>query len=116
MNGVDLKELDASEMLDVIHYFFEEDLKAATKEEIDAKDAIRNIIYEDFYSHKYFLSNTRNKDYASNASGDFFEESFKDITPFDPNIKKSSKRYIAPTNFDSNLSKPFGDILDEPLN
>jgi hypothetical protein len=116
MNGIDLKELDASDMLDIIHYFFEEDIRISSKEELDAKTETRKIIYEDFYHQKYFLDNSYNTNFTPETSKDSSEDSFKDIIPFSPDIKTAAKRYMPPTSLNPNSSKPFGDILDEPLN
>jgi hypothetical protein len=116
MNGIDLKELDASDMIDIIHYLFEEDMKVASKEEMDAISEVRKVVYEEFYSTSYFLAKTSSKYSTPNASGNFSEESFETITPFDPNIKNASKKYIPPTQFDPESVKPFGDILDGPIN
>jgi glutaredoxin 2 len=116
MSGIDLKELDASDMLDIIHYFFEEDLKVASGEQMDAINEVRKVVYEEFYLTKYFLAKTSSKYSTPNASGNFSEESFEKITPFDPNIKNFSKGYKPPTKFDPESTKPFGDILDGPVN
>lgn len=116
MNGIDLKELDASDMLDVIHYFFEEDLNYSSKEQMDSVEAIRKIVYEEFYLTKFFLDKNTYTYPDIDSSKKIKNNSFKDITPFDPNSKKSSKGYMPPTKFDSESSKPFGDLLDGPSN
>lgn len=116
MNGIVLEELDTPELVDILHYMFEEDLMASTKEESDVKDEVRKTIYRDLYNTEYLFGiSERSSKRTYTASGEFLEDSYDDIVPFDPTVKQERKGYIAPTNFDENSSKPFGDILDGPL-
>lgn len=115
MSGIDLKELDSVEMLDVIHYIFEEDMRVSSQEEMDAKTEVRKVIYREFYEKDYeYGTSTSKRTYT--ASGQPVDNSFDDIVPFDPTVKSQRKGYIPPTKLDDDSSKPFGDVLDSPLN
>jgi hypothetical protein len=117
VNGVNLAGLEASDMLDVIHYFFEEDIRNLAKEQIDHNNYVRDSIYKNLYEGKYkrVFAKTR-----SSNSYDFDEElSAEDmpekIKPFNPRSEKT-KSYMAPTPVFNNSDKPFGNTLEEPLN
>jgi hypothetical protein len=109
--------MDVSEMLDVIHYLFEEDLThASSAEQIEAKDRVRSIIYRDFYERKYKYGSASN-DY--NMSNEVFQDGLvgdeeDELKPFDP-MKAPIKPYFAPTNPDEKSAKPFGMKIDAPL-
>jgi hypothetical protein len=109
--------MDASEMLDVIHYLFEEDLtRMASAEQIEAKERVRSIIYRDFYERKYKYGsevtdyNMSNEVLQDGLVGDEEDE----LKPFDP-TKAPIKPYFAPTNPDEKSAKPFGMKIDAPL-
>jgi hypothetical protein len=117
VSGVRLAELEASEMLDVIHYFFEEDIRNLAKEQIEYNNSIRDSVYENLYDGKYKRVFTKN---SGNKSYDFDEELSAEereapIKPFNPRTEKT-KSYIPPTPILSNPGKPFGATLEEPLN
>jgi hypothetical protein len=109
--------MDASEMLDVIHYLFEEDLThMASAEQVEAKERVRSIIYRDFYERKYKYGSTSN-DY--NMSNEVLQDGLvgdeeDELKPFDP-TKAPIKPYFAPTNPDEKSAKPFGMNIDAPL-
>jgi hypothetical protein len=123
VNGLNLKEMKASDMIDVLHYFFEDDMNYASAEQADAKDRSREIIYRDFYDHSYAYSNTQeraNANYA--ASGQNFTKDFdvssldgdEKIEAFDP-MKKPPKPFVPATKLNAASPRPFGSVLDEPL-
>jgi hypothetical protein len=115
--------MEASDMLDVLHYFFEEDLFYSSAEQAEGRDRSRIAIYEDFYKSSYAYSTQS----ASSASGfstsknfdnlDLIsEEEEEKIVPFDPLQKqKALKPFIKPTAVNAAASQPFGDTLDGPL-
>jgi hypothetical protein len=117
MSGLQLSSMESSEMLDVIHYLFEEDLTSSSNaEQLEAKDRVRSIIYRDFYDHKYKYGSGKN-DY--NMSNEVLQEGLvgdeeDDLQPFDP-TKAPIKPYFAPTNPDEKSVKPFGMDIDAPL-
>jgi hypothetical protein len=122
MNGINLKEMEASNMLDVLHYFFEEDLFYSSVEQADGRDRSREAIYRDFYNSSYAYSTQA----GSNTAGggvtknfddyEFMSEEEEKIVPFDPlQKKKAVKPFIRPTNVNAAADQPFGNMLDGPI-
>jgi hypothetical protein len=116
--------MEASNMLDVLHYFFEEDLFYSSAEQAEGRDRSRVAIYEDFYKSSYVYSTS----FSSTAGGQAASKNFDDfeliseekeeekIVPFDPLQKqKAVKPFIRPTNVNAAASQPFGDMLDGPI-
>lgn len=115
MSGLQLSSMELSDMLDVIHVIFEEDLTSATSaEQIDARIVVRKIIYEQIYEreYKYDLSSTLS---GTDASTYPMEDEDETVLPFSPS-QKTVQPYTPPTEFDADSSRPFGSVLDEPLN
>lgn len=113
--------MNASDMLDVLHYFFEDDMNYASAEQADARDRSREIIYKDFYSSRYAYSNTQARSGNSfSADGQGVLKDFdavddeKPIEAFDP-MKKPPKPFVPATQVNAASPKPFGSVLDEPL-
>lgn len=106
-------------MLDVLHFFFEEDLFYSSAEQAEGRDRAREAIYQDFYGENYKYSASR----SSTASGQGISRNFdydieveEEITPFDPLQKKQpTKPYIPPTPVNATSSQPFGNVLDAPM-
>ena len=101
-------------MVDVLHYFFEEDTtRASTAEQSDAIDAIRSQVYSTFYEreYKYAKSAAKTTDY-SNLDEPFETDEMPAV--FDPMVQKP-RPYTPSTDFNPDSSKPFGSILDAPL-
>jgi len=115
--------MEASDMLDVLHYFFEEDLFYSTVEQAEGRDRSRVAIYEDFYKSSYAYSAVS----SSTAGGQGFSRNFDDfesisqeeeekIVPFDPLQKqKAVKPFIRPTTVNAAAEQPFGNTLDGPI-
>lgn len=104
-------------MLDIIHFFFEEDLMADSKEEIENKTRVRSIVYRDFYQKAYKYGNTgsdKSYNYSTASDGYLGEEEEADDIIDDP-IKQSTKPYSPPTEFNPNSSNPFGKVVEPPL-
>lgn len=94
MNGLDLKSMDAEQMLDVIHYFFEEDYRFTSQEHAFISSRARKKLYKSLYDRDYKYGVDEN----DSASED------------------GVKPYIEPTEFDPEAANPFGSaLLDEPL-
>jgi hypothetical protein len=110
--------MEASDMLDVIHYYFEDDHRYASFDEASFKDQFRSSIFKNLYDSEYSFgqSNDDTPDYRDNELElDAPLENEKEvIEPFNPRAK-SVKRFIEPTNFDEDSSKPFGSVLDGPI-
>lgn len=106
-------------MVDIIHYYFEEDMNYSTAEQSEARTKTREDLYSKMYGRSYKYSNktsqtsrTYTEDY-----GDITPESNvpnADIQPFNPK-KQPTKAYVPPTEFDETAADPFGAILDSPL-
>lgn len=114
MHGVRLSELDMSDMLDVFHYFFEEDaLWSSTAEHAEAKDAVRTEVYSGLYSrtYNYAAAKSRQIDF------DNIDAPLDDMPiPVDPFERSNSvKPYTPATDFNPDAQRPFGQILDAPL-
>ena len=116
MNGLQLASMEFSDMLDVLHYFLEDDMNYSTAEQAEARDKTRSSIYSDLYNSEYkYASKKEGSNYASGAV-DFDEPQVKEpeLKPFEPK-KKKPKPYIEPTKVNADSAKPFGDVLDSPL-
>ena len=112
MNGLKLAELEMSDMLDVMHFYMEEDFsQSSTAEQSEAKDKARELIYSSLYNRKYTLARKNNDYQTANSSGEFYED---EIVPVDP-LKEPTKSYVPATDFNPNSPKPFGDLLDAPI-
>lgn len=106
--------MELSDMLDVIHYFYEDDLNYATVEQAQMTDARRITVFKQLYGteYKYASEDVRNKTAGTSANFDF---DFDDLTPFDP-TNAETKPFVPATEMDGASSNPFGDILDAPIN
>ena len=113
MNGLQLTSMEASDMLDVIHYLFEEDMRFSSGEQADAVGKSREILYRQLYDIDYiFAGSNRSSKAGSKTSFDDFDN----IQPFDPK-KKVTKPYIPPTEFDPDSGLPMSGngLLEAPL-
>lgn len=100
MHGLRLSSMDASDMIDVLHYFFEEDALAVSEIHAETRSQIRNGIYGQLYGTPYAYSSSRSQPSTQASwgadSGD-------------------TKPYIPPTEFDPDAFNPFGSVLDAPI-
>jgi hypothetical protein len=89
--------MEASDMLDVIHYFFEEDNSFISQEHAIITERRRIRLYKAMYE----------KDYA-----------YAVIEKPEPTKSEDGielKPYIEPTEFNPDSMNPFGDVLDAPI-
>lgn len=88
-------------MLDVVHYFFEEDSRYRSAEEAEGVSATRSSLYSQMYGthYRYGIKGKSN----NSAKSDIYS---------DPN---ETKPYIPPTEFNPNAVNPFGSTLDAPI-
>lgn len=96
--------MEASDMLDVLHYFFEEDIRFSSAEQAQAVDMGRKSIYQTMYGieYKYAASSSKkNNNFTPSAS----DGSFDQITPFSPS-KDTVKPFIPATEFDPETGIP----------
>ena len=109
-------------MLDVIHFYFEEDMLAASsKEHLEVRDHVRSTLYREFYDREY--------QYGSSSSSTSLSPSILDDElgvddvppqPIDPEQESKAfavppKPYTPPTRINPNSAKPFGALIDAPL-
>lgn len=119
--GVNLKEMPVSDMLDVIHFFFEEDfIHISSGEQAEARDKSRSMLYSQLYMREYkYATQTKSTKVMSPGIGGPLDEDLEveDIpTPIDPfQRSRETKPYIPPTHVNENSRLPFGAALDEPL-
>jgi len=117
MNGLQLSSMECSDMLDVVHYIFEEDYtNILSGEHVEAKEKVRTILYRDFYNTHYKYASSSKSSYIDDkiASEELTREDISDITAFDPK-KAPVKPYMPPTEVDETLANPFGRVIDSPL-
>lgn len=108
-------------MLDVLHFFFEEDYRYSTYEEAQHRESFRNTVYKNLYNVDYEYNFEKEEDKNKENFKDFDQEypveeiEVEDpVQPFSPRLKQT-KAYVPPTEFNEDSNLPFGDILDQPL-
>jgi hypothetical protein len=110
MAGIRLEELETRDMLDVLHYLFEDDLSVYSAEQFESKNKIRKSVYPTLLGkpYKYAPKETNNYDYG-------LEDLDDPLEPFNPNqkISREVKPYMPPTNFNPDAQNPFGGALRE---
>lgn len=105
--------MELSEMLDVLHYYMEEDYNFSSPEQVDAKAKLRKTIYRTMYNTEYrFGANTSSNKNVTASGIDL--DNLESVEPVDP-LKGPTKSYVPPTDFNPESIKPFGDVLDAPL-
>jgi len=87
-------------MLDVIHFFFENDHRFTSAEEAKSVDSVRSSLYETIYKRKYKYK----------ASG--VNSATNSGAAYDSN---QVKPYMPPTEFDADTGLQFGNIVEAPL-
>jgi len=122
MSGVNLGALDSSDMFDVVHFMFEEDvLSSRSKEELDVKDNLRGTLYRDFYEreYKYATDGTGISNIGAPLDEDFEDDADVPPVPIDPageNARAIKPRsFIPATRVDERSKLPFGTGIDPPL-
>jgi hypothetical protein len=121
VSGLNLKEMEASDMLDVIHYFIEEDMNYSSSEQADGRSRTREILYRDFYAQNYKYATSSSGSKYSSANGsiskDFdspYEDEEETLVPFDP-LKGPTKSFVPATPVNAAMTRPFGAVIEEPL-
>lgn len=122
MSGLDLREMEASDMVDVIHFLFEEDSHYTSEESAKSRSAVRVSLYRDMYKkpykYEYKDSKKQSTTYSYNYEpegdlGTMSEE--EDIKPFDPLAERKPDAQSI-TKFNPTANNPFSGILDAPFN
>jgi hypothetical protein len=107
-------------MLDVAHYFFEEDLYQSLQEGFaEAKDKYRINLYEGLYERSYLYASPGSRTSSFNPDLPPFDEPVnsnlepKGFKGGSPSVKKG---YVPPTAFSEKAENPFQGVLDAPFN
>jgi len=108
VSGLKLTEMDMSDMLDVLHYYMEEDFRVDSAEQAEARDKSRAVLYKLVYDREFKFGQ---KSYSRPTASGFEDDP---IVPVDP-TQEPTKSYFPPTDFNPDLIKPFGENLDSPL-
>jgi hypothetical protein len=132
MSGLRLSEMEAQEMLDVVHFMMEDDLNLVSAEQAESRSKTRVLLYDLLYdrSYKYgTIARQSNKSRTFDFDGDagFVNNPEGGMIPFDPSrgandsmdlppVKPKTKTYVPPTDFNPDSGNPFGKILDSPMN
>jgi hypothetical protein len=119
VGGIELTTLDASPLLDVLHYFFELDNHMSTSEEAEARSALRTAVYQSFYniSYKYqYKSSDKGYNYSTTtAAGESTMDGYVGTDIEDPTQDRGpTKAFVPATEFNPDNPKPFGRTLDPP--
>lgn len=104
-------------MLDVLHFYFEEDITLTSEDAMKAQSGVRVAVY-DLYDKKYPYA-YHGKKPKSPAEYGYVDENLPydtsaPIKPFDPKTEPT-KAYTPATAFDAESANPFGGILDAPM-
>lgn len=112
--GLDIAEMESSKMLDVLHFFFEQDSRYTTPEEAEVVDNLRRRLYRELYNKHYAYQVRPNG--GSGNQGRRYIDPRSDPGSFDPLMEsQETKPYIPPTDFQPDSSMPFGSTLEAPL-
>lgn len=107
--------MEASDMVDVIHYLFEEDTsRYSSGEQAEAVSAMRTQLYFSYNkTYPYAVSSKSNSGRSYIPKGASSDFGFTD----DPlaGSNGATKSYIPPTDFNPDSALPFGSDLDAPL-
>lgn len=101
-------------MLDVLHYFFEEDFAYTTAEEAESRSNLRTELYL-LYGKTYNYPVSSSESSGNGGRKYVSPEANFDLdlpTEFSP---KERKPYVPATDFNPDSAMPFGSILDAPI-
>ena len=121
IDGVDLKNLSMSDMLDVMHYYFEIDHFMSSSEEAESRSNVRVAVYENLYNINYkykYKSNSSTSRYnygKTMASGQPIDDGFVGQDVDDKPDKGPTKPFVPATDFNPDSPTPFGGTLDPPV-
>ena len=109
-----------ADLLDALHYLFEDDLTPSTGEQQEARENVRKSIYVDLYGDESYewvaKRDERGKGQFSGSAPRVTTASGQQVLDgMPPEPELTHKGYIPPTKVDPAAAKPFGDVLDAPL-
>lgn len=106
-------------MMDVLHFFFEEDFRFVSQEDSISRDELRVKMYKDMYGTDYAYS--LNRDYGDEDSMKLDSPPLSQedlnmevINPFNPR-EREVKPFVEATEISDDSVNPFGRLLDKPL-
>jgi hypothetical protein len=112
--------MEASSMLDVLHFLFEDDFTYVSEENMTFQEVFRTNIYKEFYKTEYKY--VRDKESSSGLGSlegplndDISDVPQEKINVFSPR-EKSAKQYVPPSEMTDDDARPFGSVLDSPIN
>jgi len=108
MSQVKLAEMDAADMLDVIHYIYEEDMNYVSLDQAQMIENRRLAIWNTLYGAPYRYTTFK-------RGNEFDVDGVEDFTPFDPTQRNTVKPYFPPTDFSGDDGDPFDGVLDAPM-
>jgi hypothetical protein len=130
MSGKTLGDMEASDMVDVIHFMFEEDTHYVSEESAKSRSGVRVAIYKDLYGkpYKYEYKDAKKRgtqnassgyiaDYGDSSSLEYMSDA-EARQGFEPEELKEPMKPPAqpPTEFNPYAENPFAGILDAPMN
>lgn len=127
MSGLRLKEMDSRDLVDILHFFFEEDNTYTSEEAAKSQSSMRTALYQEMYGVTYKYKYEEPKKKGAHAYTHSYEpdEDFaylsdaESVKPFSP---KEMQPEMKPTmgeetitQFDPFAANPFDGILDAPM-
>lgn len=110
MAGIKLEELETRDMLDILHYLFEDDLSVYSAEQFESKNKIRKSVYPILLGKTYRYAPTEN------SRNDYGLEDLDGPMEHGQKINREVKPYMPPTNFNPDAQNPFrGALREAPL-
>jgi len=113
-----------SDMLDVIHFIFEEDSHYVSEESAKSRSGFRTSIYSSLYGTEYMYkydsggkSGNQAHMYEDASDMDYMSDA-ESQQAFSPSEMKEPMKppAQAPTKFDFDADNPFSGVLDAPMN
>jgi hypothetical protein len=121
MSGVRLRELEASDLLDVLHFLFIQDNSYNSEEQMKSQSAIRTSVYEKLYGTTYKYQHHDKSSALKGPNGGYIAAEDLELMPEDEAIKpfdpktEPTKPFVPATKFDPEADLPFGKVLGAPL-
>jgi len=103
------------DLVDSLHYLFEDEMTPASGEQQEARENLRARIYLDLYKREKYEWITKRDQTAADPS-QAAQHAARDMDVVKPDEKGLKHyEYIPPTPFDPDSPNPFGGVLDAPL-
>lgn len=124
MSGLNLKEMEASNMVDVVHFLFEEDNTIDSEDFAKSQSALRTAVYSSMYKITYKYPYKSSKGQSSPQYNHSYDPSVdlgvmpedEAVKPFNPReMQPETKAFVPATEFDPTAQNPFSGLLDAPL-